>query len=82
MDTDAQQPGAGPQHVRGQNEGKTCIDCHVGIAHRLPEEFIEAEHDRFEREHVPCIDCHSGMARAPSGDDWAEDEDGGEAGAQ
>jgi cytochrome c-type protein NapC len=82
MDTDAQQPGAGAQHVRGQNEGKTCIDCHVGIAHRLPEEFIEAEHDRFEREHVPCIDCHSGMARAPSGDDWAEDEDGGEAGAQ
>jgi nitrate/TMAO reductase-like tetraheme cytochrome c subunit len=82
MDTDAQQPGAGPQHVRGQNEGKTCIDCHVGIAHRLPEEFIEAEHDRFEREQVPCSDCHSGMARAPFGDDWAEDEDGGEAGAQ
>jgi cytochrome c-type protein NapC len=82
MDTDAQQPGAGAQHVRGQNEGKTCIDCHVGIAHRLPEEFIEAEHDRFEREQVPCSDCHSGMARAPSGDDWAEDEDGGEAGAQ
>ncbi len=82
MDTDAQQPGAGAQHVRGQSEGKTCIDCHVGIAHRLPEAFIETEHDRFEREHVPCIDCHSGMARAPSGDDWAEDEDGGEAGAQ
>ncbi len=79
MDTAAQQPGAGPQHIRGQSEGKTCIDCHVGIAHRLPEEFIEAEHDRFEREHVPCIDCHSGMARAPSGDDWAEDEDVGEA---
>ncbi len=78
MDTDAQQPGAGPQHVRGQIEGKTCIDCHVGIAHRLPEAFIEAEHDRFEREQVPCSDCHSGMARAPSGDDWAEDEDGRE----
>jgi len=79
MDTAAQRPGAGPQHVRGQSEGKTCIDCHVGIAHRLPEEFIEAEHDRFEREHVPCIDCHADMTRAPSGDDWAEDEDGREA---
>jgi hypothetical protein len=52
------------------------------IAHRLPEEFIEAEHDRFEREHVLCIDCHSGMTRAPSGDDWAEFEVGREAEAR
>jgi nitrate/TMAO reductase-like tetraheme cytochrome c subunit len=49
MDPDAQQPDAGPQHVRGESDQKTCIDCHFGIEHRLPEEFIEAEHDRFER---------------------------------
>ena len=24
-------------HVRGFDEGKTCIDCHKGIAHQLPE---------------------------------------------
>ncbi|MCG6970942.1 MAG: NapC/NirT family cytochrome c [Gammaproteobacteria bacterium] len=24
------------QHIDGFNEGKTCIDCHAGIAHSLP----------------------------------------------
>jgi cytochrome c-type protein NapC len=24
-------------HQTGLNEGKTCIDCHKGIAHTLPE---------------------------------------------
>ena len=24
------------QHQAGMNEGKTCIDCHKGVAHRLP----------------------------------------------
>jgi len=38
------------QHARGrkkmeqaQKEGKTCIDCHKGIAHLLPKEFKEDE---------------------------------------
>ena len=33
------------QHQIGLNEGKTCIDCHKGIAHRLPavEQSIGAE---------------------------------------
>lgn len=32
-------------HQEGLNEGKTCIDCHKGIAHRLPavEQAIGAE---------------------------------------
>jgi nitrate/TMAO reductase-like tetraheme cytochrome c subunit len=25
--------------AKGQKEGKTCIDCHKGIAHLLPKEF-------------------------------------------
>jgi nitrate/TMAO reductase-like tetraheme cytochrome c subunit len=28
---------------KGQKEGKTCIDCHKGIAHLLPKEFNEDE---------------------------------------
>jgi len=25
-----------PRHAKGLTEGKTCIDCHKGIAHSLP----------------------------------------------
>ncbi len=36
---------AAEQHQTGINEGKSCIDCHKGIAHRLPpvEQSIGAE---------------------------------------
>jgi nitrate/TMAO reductase-like tetraheme cytochrome c subunit len=26
---------------KGMKEGKTCIDCHKGIAHKLPEGYEE-----------------------------------------
>ena len=70
MNTGAQHDVAGERHQIGRAEGKTCIDCHVGIAHRLPEEFLKQEHARFEREGVPCYDCHADMAHAVPGDDW------------
>jgi nitrate/TMAO reductase-like tetraheme cytochrome c subunit len=47
-----------------------CIDCHLGIAHQLPESFLDAEHDRFEREQVPCSDCHAGMAYTRAQQQW------------
>ena len=28
---------------KAQKEGKTCIDCHKGIAHLLPKEYNEDE---------------------------------------
>ncbi len=71
MDTGEQGAGARAQHRRGREQGRTCIDCHMGIAHRLPEEFVASEHERYERENVPCADGHTGMARAPSGEDWS-----------
>jgi len=38
MDFTRQSPRAGAIHERGLEEGnKTCIDCHKGIAHRLPD---------------------------------------------
>ena len=70
MDTASQRQVAGERHRQAREQGKTCIDCHKGIAHQLPEEFLEREHDRFERENVPCYDCHSDMARPPPEDDW------------
>jgi cytochrome c-type protein NapC len=39
MDFIAQQRRAVSQHTKGLEEGKTCIDCHKGIAHSLPAMF-------------------------------------------
>jgi cytochrome c-type protein NapC len=36
MDFTMQQRRAFAQHEKGIDEGKTCIDCHKGVAHRLP----------------------------------------------
>ena len=37
MDFTAQQSRARDRHAQADKEGKTCIDCHRGIAHQLPE---------------------------------------------
>jgi cytochrome c-type protein NapC len=37
MDYSMQSRRASPQHITGFEEGKTCIDCHKGIAHKLPD---------------------------------------------
>jgi cytochrome c-type protein NapC len=31
------------KHMKAKAEGKTCIDCHKGIAHHLPKEYEEPE---------------------------------------
>jgi len=36
MDYSKQARRANDQHPKGFEEGKTCIDCHQGVAHRLP----------------------------------------------
>ena len=37
MDFTKQETRAGKQHQLAVDQGKTCIDCHQGIAHRLPQ---------------------------------------------
>ena len=37
MSNDLQSDKAKARHARGKAEGKTCIDCHFGIAHHEPE---------------------------------------------
>ena len=39
MDFHKQKSRAAKKMQAGMDEGKTCIDCHKGIAHELPEEF-------------------------------------------
>ena len=70
MDTSNQRDVAAEQHDLAKSQNKTCIDCHKGIAHKLSEEFLEAEHERFEKENTPCYTCHRDMVRPPADDDW------------
>ena len=39
MDAKKQKPKARENHAKAKEEGKTCIDCHKGIAHLLPKEY-------------------------------------------
>lgn len=41
MDAKKQKPSAQKKHAEAQKEGKTCIDCHKGIAHLLPKEYVD-----------------------------------------
>jgi len=36
MDFEKQEPRSADRHEEGFDDGKTCIDCHKGIAHKLP----------------------------------------------
>ena len=43
MDPGKQHPRARAKMAQAQKDGKTCIDCHKGIAHLLPKEYVEEE---------------------------------------
>jgi cytochrome c-type protein NapC len=43
MNSSKQSPRAQKNHAEAQQIGKTCIDCHKGIAHLLPREYNEDE---------------------------------------
>ncbi len=45
MDPKKQHPRGRKKMEQAQKEGKTCIDCHKGVAHLLPKEFKEDEEE-------------------------------------
>ncbi len=45
MELERQKPIARRNHTRAMEAGKTCIDCHKGIAHLLPAEYEEEEEE-------------------------------------
>ena len=55
--------GANKAHQRAEIENLTCIDCHMGIAHQLPESFIEAEHETYKNKNTNCGNCHASLER-------------------
>jgi cytochrome c-type protein NapC len=64
---------AARKHREAHEEGRTCIECHISIAHKLPEEYLDEEHDRYEREDVPCTDCHEDAAEEVPDEGWWDD---------
>jgi cytochrome c-type protein NapC len=43
MEAKKQKPKAQKMHAQAKAEGKTCIDCHKGIAHLLPKEYVDPD---------------------------------------
>jgi cytochrome c-type protein NapC len=75
MDHAGQSIEASTMHTLAVGWGETCIDCHKGIAHSLPDDFDENAvmdrlHERIEREKIDCRQCHTEMVAPPKGDDW------------
>jgi|DewCreStandDraft_4_1066084.scaffolds.fasta_scaffold00025_163 cytochrome c-type protein NapC len=50
MDLSQQEPRSAARHEKAAIEGKTCIDCHRGIAHRLPAGAFDIDLDRLVEE--------------------------------
>lgn len=75
MADEAQAVKASIMHGLAEDWGKTCIDCHKGIAHTLPRGFdknalMDELHERMEKEKTNCRQCHEDMAGPPPGEDW------------
>ncbi|VAW61906.1 Cytochrome c-type protein NapC [hydrothermal vent metagenome] len=50
MDLSEQEGRAARKHKNLEQTGKTCIDCHKGIAHSLPDDYNEDEEPETEPE--------------------------------
>lgn len=75
MDLQGQGSVASEKHRQANVDGRTCIECHFGISHELPEAFLDEVHDRYEKENVPCSDCHEDIEQPPEGEEWDWDAD-------
>jgi cytochrome c-type protein NapC len=45
MSSEKQKPSVFKKHTAAREEGKTCIDCHKGIAHHLPKEYRDPDEE-------------------------------------
>ncbi len=75
MDSKAQKSRSGLVHFYGQQRNKTCINCHKGIAHQLPEGITpyrggsDDDHDYYQKQQVKCYQCHKDMPQVKE-EDW------------
>jgi cytochrome c-type protein NapC len=62
-------------HVLARERNKTCIHCHKGIAHQLPDGVVaekggnDADHRYYETKKIACYLCHPDMPK-PIEEDW------------
>jgi len=54
-------PAVVKRHALAQEQGKTCIDCYMDIAHRMPDEFIDNGHMEYIEQERECTHCHVEM---------------------
>ena len=45
MSSELQKQTPYKKHMKAKDEGKTCIDCHKGIAHNLPKDYEDPDED-------------------------------------
>jgi cytochrome c-type protein NapC len=45
MSSEVQKQSVYNKHMKAREEGKTCIDCHKGIAHHLPKEYHDPDEE-------------------------------------
>lgn len=43
MSSEVQKVSVYNKHMKAKDAGKTCIDCHKGIAHKLPKEYVDPD---------------------------------------
>jgi len=77
MDANTQKSRSAQVHKYSQQRNKTCIDCHKGIAHHLPDSIEpyrggdDNDHEFYEKMNLVCYQCHQDMPKP--NDDWDED---------
>ncbi|MGJ8686643.1 MAG: NapC/NirT family cytochrome c [Spongiibacteraceae bacterium] len=64
---------ASRSHIVAAANSLTCIDCHKGIAHQLPETFLDDKHEKFEHKEIACDLCHTGLSPKPDWGEWSEE---------
>lgn len=62
-------------HTLNRDWGMTCIQCHQGVAHNLPDNFdkeviIDGWHQRIEKQKIACHECHENMPTPASQEEW------------
>lgn len=63
MDAERQERVSARRHEKGFKQGETCIDCHKGIAHHLPQGYEEEQEEKQATEAAQ----ETGVRPQPSG---------------
>ncbi len=75
MEMKFQKSRSGMVHKYSRERDKTCIDCHKGIAHQLPDDVEvykggdDDDHAYYESQKLACFNCHEDMQK-PLDEDW------------